>query len=367
MSNKAENLSKEHIENYLPEMCRRYSLCGVKPIGEHSGFGAVWLAKDNWLNREVAIKISDTDLSDEISLCRDIEGHTVRIFDYFRGKNDWNAYAMELLQSPWITLSTYIKKRRYKPNDIQHYFDCFEIIRHILLGLRDIHGQSYKRQNRYVHADLKPANLFLLCKPKKRVNSVFRMPECEQVIKIIDLGIALERGNLNCYGTPGYCYPIPVEACSGHDLYSLGIVFLQMLGGNLPRQDVMKHKARIKQAVISTSSGSVYIDNIAVEFINKCARAPTHPATSASKLIDFLDDNLFGLDAAKLLALRAINKEKQKGLKKDELALFLFDYLDMYCGWTNKTQGRLDGLKNFITDMYEQDMLELKGRSYFVR
>ena len=110
----------------------------------------------------------------------------MRIFDYFRGESDWNAYAMELLESPWVTLSQFIREHRYKPNDVQHYFDCFEIAYHILLGLIGIHGQSYKRQNRYVHADIKPANLFLFCKPKKRINSVFRMPENEQIIKIID-------------------------------------------------------------------------------------------------------------------------------------------------------------------------------------
>ena len=140
-----------------------------------------------------------------------------------------------------------------------------------------------------------------------------------------------------------------------------------MLGGELPLHAVMGRKGRIEKAVTSTSSGSAYIDNLAVEFINKCARAATHPTINARKLIDMLDDKLFYLDAASLLALRAINKEQQEGLKKDELAEFLFYRLSQYSGWVNKTQTRLDALKSFVTDMYQQGILLRDGHTYFVR
>jgi len=194
MSNAASNLTKDKIKNYFPQIAERYKFIGLRPIGEPSGFGIVWRAQDNWLNQEVAIKISADDLGDEIKFCRDIEGQTVRIFEYFRVPG-WNAYVMELLQPPWISASKFIKKHQYKQNDVQHYFDCFEIARSALNGLVQIHGQPYSREGRYVHADIKPDNLFILLKPKSKRNSVFRLPDESELVKIIDLGITLKKAS----------------------------------------------------------------------------------------------------------------------------------------------------------------------------
>lgn len=367
MANVITHLSKKNIEDLLPDMAKRFTLQGRNPIGEHSGFGTVWKALDTWLNREVAIKISNTDLSDEIMLCRDIEGQTIRIFDYFRGKGNWNAYAMELLEPPWITLSTFIEKHKYQQNDVQHYFDCFEIVYYTLLGLREIHGRPYCRQGRYVHADIKPANLFIFCNPQKSRNTVFRMPEHDQVIKIIDMGISTPRGEINFAGTPAYDYPEKQEARPGHDLYALGIIFLEMLGGELPDHGTMAHKTRINKAVTGNTSGSMFIDGLAIEFTHKCARAATQPIITAEKLIAFLDKVLFGEDAARLIAIRAINKYLGAGLKKNELAGFLFPHLASYYSWKNKSAIRLEMLNEFVADMYTQKMLERDGHSYFVR
>lgn len=370
MANEASTLSKTDIEGLFPDLAKRFALRGRKPMGEPSGFGAVWRALDTWLDREVAIKVSNTDLSDEILLCRDIEGQTVRIFDYFRGKDAWNGYAMELLASPWITLSSFIENHNYKKeNDLQHYFDCFEIVYDILRGLTEIHGRPYSRQGRYVHADIKPDNLFFLCKPKKRGNSVFRMPVHDEVIKIIDMGISTERGEVNLSGAPAYAYPGKFEARQGHDLYSLGIMFLELLSGELPEHETMEHKTRIKKHVANSSSGCQYVDDIAVELARKCARAASQQAITAQKLLDYLDEALFELDSTYLLALRAINKEVDAGQKKDELAEFLLPHLAKHYGWKNHTAGRLDFLKSLVTEMYEQQMLLRIGnsRSYFVR
>jgi serine/threonine protein kinase len=367
MANSAKYLRKSDIEGLFPAMCQRFALRGKKPIGEPSGFGAVWVALDTWLDREVAIKLSDTDLSDEIVLCRDIEGQTVRIFDYFRGEGEWNAYAMELLQAPWMTLSSFIGKHKYKPNDLQHYFDCFEIVYDVLQGLNDIHGRPYSRKGRYVHADIKPANLFLYCRTKKHRNTVFRMPVHDQVMKIIDMGISTERGELNLSGTPAYDYPKKLEARPGHDLYALGVMFLEMLGGELPEHETMAHKARIAKSVSVVSSGSKFVDDLAIELIRKCARAAAQPNISAANIIDFLDKKLFDLDPAILLSLRAINKKPENKLSKNEMAEFLFYELSGFYGWSNRTAGRIDALKTFIADIYDRNVLVRDGHSYYIR
>ena len=369
MANHAEKLGKAQIKTLLPAMAERFVLQGQGPIGEPSGFGAVWQATDKWLDREVAIKISRSDLSDEISLCRDIEGQTVRIFDYFRGEGGWNAYAMELLEAPWMTLSSFIEQHKYKANDLQHYFDCFEIVYEALQGLTDIHGRPYSRKGRYVHADIKPANLFFLCQPKKRANTVFRMPDHEPMLRIIDLGISTPRGELNFAGTPAYDYPKKLEARVGHDLYSLGITFLELLTGELPDHSVMEHKARIRTFVAQQSSGSHFVDEIAIELARICARAATQPGITARSVLDELYSRVFEVNPRYLLTLRAINKGLEQGLKKSDLAEYLFPKLSAFYGWQNRTEGRIDQLKGLIGDMYEQQMLlrESGSQRYFVR
>jgi serine/threonine protein kinase len=341
MANQASGLKKVDIQRLLPDFSKRFTLQGRGPIGEPSGFGAVWKAKDTWLKREVAIKISKTDLSDEIRLCRDIEGQTVRIFDYFRGANGWNAYAMELLESPWVTLTSFIAKHDYnKPGNLQHYFDCFEIVYGTLRGLAEVHGRSYDRQGRYVHADIKPANLFFLCKPKKRANTVFRMPAHEDLVKIIDLGISLPRGEMNGACCPAYDFPDKLEARQGHDLYALGITFLEMLSGECPEHETMKHKARIREFVAECSSGCQFIDNLAVELARQCARAATQPNITARKLLDYLSEALFEQNPVYWLTLRSLNKTLDSGQKKDELAAHLLPNLAQHFGWKNHTAER---------------------------
>lgn len=369
MTNPARKLRKSDIKGLLPELIQRFTLLGKAPIGERSGFGAVWEAHDSWLDRKVAVKISHTDLREEIVLCRDIEGQTVRIFDYYRGEEGWNAYVMELLEVPWITLSTFIKRHTYKPNDLQHYFDCFEIVYEALLGLADIHGRPYSRQGRYVHADIKPANLFFLCRPKKHLNTVFRMPAHEEMLRIIDLGISIPRGELNFSGTPAYDYPKKLEARLGHDLYSLGITFLELLTGECPDHTVMEHKARIRGFVARQSSGSHFIDELAIDLACQCARAATQTRITARSLAIALDAQAFDVNPLYWLTLRAINKTLSHGMTKAELADHLFPILAPYYGWLNRSVSRIEQLKGLLTNMYEQQMLLRDGFShrYFVR
>ncbi|MCD5329926.1 serine/threonine protein kinase [Chromobacterium piscinae] len=367
MGNAARKLDVIEIHNLFPQINLRFDL--EEQIGEPSGFGAVWLAYDRWLDREVALKISQTDLSSEILLCRDIEGQTVRIYDYFRGENGWHAYSMELLHSSWRTLSSWIETHRYREHDLQHYFDCLEVMYDALRGLAAIHGRPYSREGRYVHADIKPANLFFLCQPKKRPNTVFRMPAHQDMVKIIDMGISTQRGGYNNAGTPAYDYPYKQDCRPGHDLYSLGLTFLEMLSGTLPTHHTMEHKTRITTFVTAASSGSAFIDNLAIELARQCARAATQLAITARSLLAWLDEKLFELNEANLLLLRSIHHHLLGAMKKDELASAAFPYMAAYFGWKNQTVGRIEFLKVMIADMYAQGLLVRDGSSYryFVR
>mgnify|MGYP000229640665 FL=1 len=259
MTNAASALTKIQIGEIFPRFAERYTLLGFGPIGAPSGFGAVWKARDLWLGREVALKLSNSDMAEELRLCRDIEGQTVRVFDYFRSEAGWNAYAMELLEPPWMSVSGFIRGHRYKLGDLQHYFDCLEIARSLLSGLSQIHGRPYSRAGRFVHADIKPDNLFLLLVPKKRPGTVFRMPSTESLIKILDMGISAENGSALSGYTPAYS-PGKKVARPGVDLYAVAVTFLELLTGVLPSRATMGHKARIRAFIQQMPSGSTYID-----------------------------------------------------------------------------------------------------------
>ena len=364
MSNRARTLTKTQIKELFPQIAERYVLSGGKPIGEASGFGAVWRAHDKWLGREIALKFSDSDMSDELQISRDIEGQTVRIFDYFRAKDEWNAYAMELLESPWISLSQFINKHKYKPNDLQHYFDCFEIARSVLSGLTQIHGRPYSRNGRFVHADIKPDNLFLMLKPKKHPYSVFRMPAEREMVKIIDMGLSTATGDFLPGCTPHYSPPAASTARAGIDLYALGISFLESLTGIYPGHHTMGHKSRIRAFIAGHSSGSAFIDKLTVDFANHCARAAARPIVGAHKLLENLEENIFSIEPTLLIAIRAINKKVAIGLNKENLAHFLFETFAVQYGWRNRTELRIDYIKAVLTDMYEMGLLVRRGHKY---
>lgn len=366
MTNAAANLSKPAILKLFPDIVRRYTLQGNDPIGAESGFGAVWKAHDNWLGQEIALKISKINMCDEVQLCRDIEGQTIRIFDYFRSSDNWNAYTMELLEKPWISLRQFIEKHKYKSHDLQHYFDAFEIMRSILNGLKHIHGRAYSRKKRYIHADIKPDNLFLLCRPKKRVRSVFRMPPTESLIKIIDLGVSIPKGKTLKGSTYNYS-PHTNKARPGVDLYAVGVSFLELLTGICPGSEIMVSAKKTSDFIAAKSSGSAYIDNVAVKFSRMCAKAANQNSVSAGSCMQLLDDDIFSLNDIDLLAVREMNKNLPIGRKKEDLSQFLFDSVANYNDWKNKSAVRTDSIKELIKNLYDKELLILKGHYYFIR
>ena len=355
--NLARQLKVKDIQEIFPEIAIRYNFIRSEPIGERSGFGAVWRVEDTWLGRDVAIKISHSDLQNEVMFCRDIDGHTVRIYDYYVA-GEWQAYSMELLSGDWITLSKYISKCELKRRDAQHYFNCFEIMRAILSGLADIHGLPYRRENRVVHSDIKPDNLFIFNKFKKNEYSVFRMPSNKRLVKFIDLGMSISRGESIKGGTRAYQYPdIADFSHTGHDLYSLSITFLELLTGCLADHSDMEHKARISKYISEHSSGSRFIDSIALDVVTKCARAARNPNANVRRIITHMDEAIFSISPLYLVLLSHLTKNAPEGLSKSDMAEYLFEFLAPYYGWKNKTVARVEQIKWLVSDMREKKIL----------
>jgi len=350
------------IANLLPCLTDRFEFLDAGPIGRPSGFGAVWRARDRLLGQTVAIKISDSDLKGEVQYCRMIDGHTVRVYDYFE-QNDWYAYAMELLAEPWTTIDTLIAGHDGR-DMLQRYLDGFEILDATLAALAQIHGAPYSRERRHVHADIQPRNLFVWWQPGTSPREVFRLRDGRKLVKVIDLGLTVDRGERHEGLHALYALPWRDVAHHGHDLYSAAIVFLELITGARPCHHTMGHSARIMGHVEAHSSGSVAIDFMAAEIANRAARAGANAALTAGRLREELACSVFDLPPLHLLVLRELARYQPGPLKKSEMAEFLFPMYAEYHGWKNATVNRTAAIQEDVLDMADACLLFRDGHRY---
>lgn len=168
--------------------------------------------------------------------------------------------------------------------------------RQILDALREAHAMGI------VHRDLKPENIIL----SQRSSSE------EQVVKVLDFGIAKQLGSATqmtqtgqIFGTPQYMSP---EQCQGHaidgrsDLYSLGCILYELIGGRppfhaeTPMAVLMAHVFNQAEPLDVHSSGLV---PVAVEDIvfRLLAKAPDDRYATAAEVRDALQAALDNLKA----------------------------------------------------------------------
>jgi serine/threonine-protein kinase len=207
------------------------STVGRYEIMEELGMGAmgmVYKGKDPKINRVVAIKTvrfsDDGDSSDGEEVrqrfYREAEAagglthpNIVTIYDV--GEEDDIAYiAMEYIEG--TSLAKYAKKPNLLP--------LRKIIRYMVMICN---GLDYAHKHHVIHRDIKPANIMLLK---------------NDTIKVTDFGIARMTTSSRTQtgvilGTPNYMSPEQVaggKADGRSDIFSLGILFYQLLTGELP-------------------------------------------------------------------------------------------------------------------------------------
>jgi serine/threonine-protein kinase len=187
--------------------------------------GDVWIARQESLDRDVALKVLRERGSDEESIRRFerearaastlAHPNTIRIFDYGATSKGASFIAMELLVG--LDLDVLVESAGpLPPARVVH------LARQACGSLAEAHDAGI------VHRDVKPANLF-----------VTRVGDDADFVKILDFGVAgldaaagdlTETGAL--LGTPQYMAP---EVCEGEradarsDMYSLGAVLYFML------------------------------------------------------------------------------------------------------------------------------------------
>jgi serine/threonine protein kinase/Tfp pilus assembly protein PilF len=214
----------------------RYKL--VKVLGR-GGMGIVWLARDQELERDVALKflpdlmIQDRTLLDQLKRetkrCLELtHSHIVRIYDFIHDERS-GCISMEYIDGETLSnLRAQKKQRVFEPNEIAAWTS----------QLCDALDYAHNRA-KIIHCDLKPANL---------------MVSQRGDLKITDFGIArslsdsvsrltLEQGRS---GTLVYMSPQQLngERCTHlEDIYSLGVSVYELLtskppfySGNIDRQ-----------------------------------------------------------------------------------------------------------------------------------
>lgn len=189
------------------------------------GMSDVWRGLDDVLQREVAVKVMRADPDNEEIFAqrfRDEALHSAAlmhsnittVFDY--GEDDHLSFlVMELV--PGLPLSAIIREQgAMEPESVR------SIIGQSALALGVAH------EARVVHRDVKPANILL--RP-------------DGVVKLTDFGIARALDAIGhtrtgeMLGTPNYISPeqaLGEQATGASDLYSLGVVALEMLNGERP-------------------------------------------------------------------------------------------------------------------------------------
>jgi serine/threonine protein kinase len=200
----------------------------LEPIGK-GGMGAVYKARQPALDRFVALKIlaprsgSDSDFASRFArearaLAKLNHPNIVGVYD-FGATNGLNYFIMEYVDGP--NLRQIEQAGKLSPRE------ALQIIPQICAALQFAHDEGI------VHRDIKPENV--LVDKKGRV-------------KIADFGLAKILGHepqdfrltgaRDVMGTPHYMAPEqlekPQEVDHRADIYSLGVVFYEMLTGELP-------------------------------------------------------------------------------------------------------------------------------------
>ena len=261
----------------------------IDRIGE-GGMAYVYVAIDEKLGRKVAIKVLHDHLGQNQEIrkrfqleARAISGldhpNIVKIYDFSGSQSDELWIVTEMLQG--LNLAQFIE--RY-PKSRLHPILATCIVRETCKALEKAHSKGI------VHRDIKPENIMIT--------------ESGQV-KLMDFGIAkdLQRNSMTVTGTfmgsPSYMSP---EQVRGRDLdhrtdiYSLGILYYEIITGQLPYRGKSQGEVVLKIAEGTFSPPNELMpglpDHINAVILRAMSKEPHLRYSSATSLADDLDNYL---------------------------------------------------------------------------
>ncbi len=263
-------LAPEELSRRLPEL-DDFELIGP------GGMGTVYKARHRELDRPVAVKVMHAHLQKDPSfaerfvreartMARLDHPNIVRVYD-FGHRDGINYLVMEFVDG--VTLRQTMAAGRLAPGE------ALAMVPRICAALQYAHDQGV------VHRDIKPENILL---------------DRSGEPKIADFGLALLTGpstetrltqTAQVMGTPHYMAPEQIEhpADVDHraDIYSLGVIFYEMLTGELP---VGRFPAPSQRVDVD-----VRLDQVVLRTLEKEPRLRYQQASELSSEVQSLSDS----------------------------------------------------------------------------
>ncbi|WP_438317474.1 Stk1 family PASTA domain-containing Ser/Thr kinase [Sporosarcina sp. FA9] len=271
----------------------RYEI--LKYIGG-GGMSKVYLAHDVILDRDVAIKILNYDFANEEELKRRFmrealsatsltHPHIVNIFDVGE-EGELHYLVMEYIEGQ--TLKEYITS-----NGPMAPEDAVPIMRQLVSAISNAH------YNGIVHRDVKPQNILM---------------DDEGNVKITDFGIAMALSATahtktnSVLGTVHYLSPEQARggmATKKSDIYSVGIVFYELLTGKLPFSGESAVSIALKHLQEETPSVRALFPEIPQSVENFILKATSKDAKNRYQSADEMNEDLMTI-----LEPERVNEEK---------------------------------------------------------
>lgn len=254
----------------------------IKGIGE-GGMSKVYLAHDIILGRDVAIKVLNYDFANELDIKKRFQRealsatslthpHIVNIYDVDE-EGELHYFVMEYIEGQ--TLKKYIQSKGPLP-----VAQAVNIMKQLVSAIANAH------HNGIIHRDIKPQNILM---------------DADGDVKITDFGIAMalhataHTKTNSVIGTVHYLSPEQARggmATKKSDIYSLGIVFYELLTGELPFSAETAVAIALKHLQEETPSVRNMFPDIPQSVENVILKATAKDATYRYQSADEMYDDL---------------------------------------------------------------------------
>lgn len=242
----------EHTEVLPSEPIGGYEITARLGTG---GQGVVYQARKGELKRAIKVRLGAPGEMERERFLREVKllerldhPNVIKVHDYEQLENNGESLqyiVMELVEDAQ-SLTEYVRQAASKLSPAQLTADIIDKMRHACAGLQHAHA------NGAIHRDIKPDNILV---------------DASGCVKLTDFGIARDvqaappeanthaaTGIHAIVGTPWYMSPEQFETSAvdiRSDVYSLAVVFFELLASSLPYRDVDKRSNvfQIKQAI----------------------------------------------------------------------------------------------------------------------